>query len=300
MGHFDSRAEAMEAMPLMAPTEIASNGWPHPRWAANTLGEDGSSETLWADTRAELIAYLADDPATLTPAETTQAGLADAVAEGLAEPAAPRAQRSDSPWTEERLALLRRLFPTTLTLEAIRQALAALPGLDLATPEAVRVKAQKLDLHRRGEPIPEEFADAAATRTRSIGGLANNGGKPGTWTEERLRILRRDYPGTRPMEDILAEVNSLPGPQVPSIGAVAAKAKTLDLRRRVAMAVGEPIAPEGGAAFRVTPPVVTLRVKALVSTPATATRTSVSTPGSRWPWPARISPRVWVRSKRYG
>jgi hypothetical protein len=54
------------------------------------------------------------------------------------------------------------------------------------------------------------------------------------------------------MEEILAEVNSLPGPQVPSTGAVAAQAKKLDLRRRLPAAVGEPIAPKGEAAIPLT------------------------------------------------
>lgn len=194
------------------------------------------------------VAQPAGADADFVPEEAAQTGLAEAVAESLATPPpAPEkpapVQRSDSPWTEERVALLRRLFPTTMTLEGIRQALLALPGLDIATAAAVQVKAQKLDLHRRGAEIPEEYAGATPVRVKNLGSLAGNGAKPGTWTLERLEILRRDYPGKRPLEEVLSDVNALPGPPVPTTAAVAAKAKTMGLQRRQPPEVGPAIAP---------------------------------------------------------
>jgi hypothetical protein len=81
--------------------------------------------------------------------------------------AAPRASlRSDSPWTEERLALLARCYPTIMSIGAILDRLAELPGIEVTGENAVRRKAEKLGLHRRGQPIPPEFAGAAASRSR--------------------------------------------------------------------------------------------------------------------------------------
>jgi hypothetical protein len=132
-----------------------------------------------------------------TQEENAQTGLADAVAENLAEqPAAieatpeqvlaaaaeakaafvadhtelqssaPRAQRSDSPWTEARLSLLDRLFPTIIHQDRLFHLLNALPGLPIPSANAVAIKARKLGLHRRGEPVPAEYADAPASRSR--------------------------------------------------------------------------------------------------------------------------------------
>lgn len=204
--------------------------------------------------------------------EQAQTGLADAVAEhlaeapplaepeGLAQPnptpapirqpeeARQRAQRSDSPWTDERLALLRRLFPTLMHLDAIHAALNALPGQPIASPGSTKVKASNLGLHRRGEPIPEEFAQARETGRLGrppahVQGRTENGAKPGTWTPERERVLRRDYPTDKPPTEILRELNALPGPAVVSSGALYAHAKKLGLTRRQPPKVGEPIAP---------------------------------------------------------
>ncbi|UPY35522.1 hypothetical protein [Sediminicoccus sp. KRV36] len=260
-GHFETAEDAAYSVPVLEPFEIASNAWPTTRWAIREfISEDGDTQISWADTREEMMAYAADlhdieaeppsnnepAPATPTATETAQEGLAEAVAESLAaqEPqpiTATPVQRSDSPWTEERLTLLARIYPTIMSLEAMREALMALPGLEIATADAVKMKAQRLNLHRRGAPIPDEFAEAAPVRTRSIGGLASNGGKPGTWTRERVALLRRDYPSKRPLDDILADVNALPGPAVPTIGAVAAHAKKLDLSRRQPPEVGPAI-----------------------------------------------------------
>jgi hypothetical protein len=102
-------------------------------------------------------------------AEAAQAGLAEAVAESLAEqatPSEPNLEPKPSPiWTEERLALLRRLWPTTMHLDAIHAALNALPGEPISSPGGVKVKASKLELHRRGDAIPPEYAGAAESRT---------------------------------------------------------------------------------------------------------------------------------------
>lgn len=271
-GHFETAEDAAQIVPVGEIAEIARNGWLTTRWVTRLIVNDrGDVQTLWADSEDEMQAYLAGfseqdaqqqdtfplDATTaaqleemlpqlateLTPAEAAQEGFADTVAESLATPAKtePAALRSDSPWTEERLALLARIYPTIMSLEAMREALMALPGLEIATADAVKMKAQRLDLHRRGQPIPEEFADAAAVRVRNLGGLANNGGKPGTWTPERVALLRRDYPGKRPLAEILTDVNALPGPAVPTIEAVAAHAKKVGLSRRQIPDVGPAI-----------------------------------------------------------
>lgn len=99
--------------------------------------------------------------------DATLAGL-QREAESLAQPAAsePNTEPKPSPiWTEERLALLRRLWPTTMHLDAIHAALNALPGEPISSAGGVKVKASKLELHRRGEAIPPEYAGAAESRT---------------------------------------------------------------------------------------------------------------------------------------
>ncbi len=162
------------------PVEIVSNQWQGSRWAAILPTVEGPSEAVLTDTQAELDIEIVEREreiaGTDTEEEKAQTGLADAVAENLAEPskAEPKAEptkqdralRKDSPWTEERLALLRRLFPTTMRIEAIYDALNALPGLPITGTYTVRQKADKLSLHRRGEPMPEQYAGAAASRTK--------------------------------------------------------------------------------------------------------------------------------------
>jgi hypothetical protein len=353
-----SLAELLSDMPALEPYAVESSEWPGARYAFLAPNDEGTHDAILSETLEEANAYLADLPAaepaaTLTPEETAQAGLADAVAEGAAtpapepeaQPAPERPQRSDSPWTEERLALLRRLIPTIMHMDAVHARLSALPGLTIASPEAVRVKAGKLGIYRQGLPIPEEFLNAPTSRSRkpqasrpddnttaeaapvetttaedllsarreaarklfmtgmkpsniaaqlgipegSINSWAStrgwrkelaalqpaeaptppaapalhahsrqeNGGKLGTWTAERERVLRRDYPGTRPAEEILAEVNTLPGPPVVSLGALAAQAGKLGLRRRQPATLGPAIAPKGDA-----PPPMTTEDKA--------------------------------------
>lgn len=253
-------AEALAETPDATPVAAVSSEWAGTRYAFRVPNDEGTHDACIMETLAEAQAYLADLPRP-TPEEAAQPGLADAVAESLAPPA-ERPQRSDSPWSEERLALLRRLYPTIMALDAIYAALNALPGLLIPSPEAVRLKAQKLDLHRRREAIPEEFAGASASRSRSpqmakaapqhAHSRSENGGKAGTWTAEREAILRRDYPGIRPLEDVYADLNSLPGPPVASIGALQAQATKLRLRRRAPKDVGEPIAPRGEAGIPLT------------------------------------------------
>lgn len=84
-----------------------------------------------------------------------------------AVPPADRPQRSDSPWTKERLALLAQLIPTCMHMDTVHELLSALPGLPIASPETVRVKASKIGIYRQGLPIPPEFLGAAASRSRS-------------------------------------------------------------------------------------------------------------------------------------
>ncbi|MBS7792195.1 hypothetical protein KTR66_19505 [Roseococcus sp. SDR] len=63
-------------------------------------------------------------------------------------------------YTPEREALLRRLYPTTMSMREISERLAALPGPEIRSPEAVRKKAEKLGLLRLFQPIPAEFLQA--------------------------------------------------------------------------------------------------------------------------------------------
>jgi hypothetical protein len=86
-GHFESAEDAVYTAPVLEPVEIASNGWPATRWAIREfISDDGDTQISWADTREEMMAYAADllspDP---TPEEASQPGLADAVAESLAD-----------------------------------------------------------------------------------------------------------------------------------------------------------------------------------------------------------------------
>ena len=265
---YRSLADALANQPNTGAVAVESSEWAGTRWAFLAPGEDGATEATLCDTREEAHAYLAEVSRGAAPEptepEATQEGLAEAVAESIATPAPQpeevplperaRAMRSDSPWTEERLALLARIFPTIMSVEAILEALNKLDGLPVGSPSAVRIKAEKLGIHRRGEPAPEEFAEAATSRSRvpqnagttardHAHGRSENGGKPGTWTTEREAMLRRDYPGTKPLAGVFAALNALPGPPVASIGAVAAQAKKMGLQRRERLPIGSAIAP---------------------------------------------------------
>jgi hypothetical protein len=197
---FATLPEAMEASDWK-PVAIESSEWAGTRWAIRVPTADGADEIATADTEQDALAFLLPE----TEEEQAQSGLADAVAENLAEQpptasemnaslaaqeaaeaASPiqretppptaaersaeasrqRAQRSDSPWTDERVALLRRLFPTIMHVDRLLGLLNAMPGLPIPSANAIGIKARKLDIHRRGEPIPEEFADAPASRSR--------------------------------------------------------------------------------------------------------------------------------------
>lgn len=157
---FETLAEAMEASDG-GPLGLESSEWLGTRWAVIVPDADNQHHIATADTEQDARALLDLE----TEEETTQAGLADAVADSLAEPP-PASEPKPSPiWTEERLALLRRLWPTTMHLDAIHAALNALPGEPISSPGGVKVKASKLELHRRGEAIPREYAGAAESRT---------------------------------------------------------------------------------------------------------------------------------------
>jgi hypothetical protein len=234
--------------------------------------------------------------------EKAQTGLADAVAESLAQPnaaevtaqqmlaavaeakaafladhpelraSATRTTHSEAsgarPWTAERLALLAQLFPTAIKMEDLRALLNELPGDPVNTDTSIRVKAAKIGHSRQGLPIPPQYQGARLSRTRvpqnaqpahaapepeppakpphHAQSRAENGAKPDTWTPERQGLLRRLYPSTMPVEEILAEVNLLPGPFVASMGAVEAQARKLGLSRKHPPRLDGAIAPEKG------------------------------------------------------
>jgi hypothetical protein len=197
---FASLAEAMATCDDDARL-VESSEWSSPRWAVHMARDHTGDVFALADTEEEARAFLLGE----TEEEIAQTGLADAVAENLAEQpptasemnaslaaqeaaeaASPiqseatpptaaersadasrqRAQRSDSPWTDERVALLRRLFPTIMHVDRLLGLLNAMPGLPIPSANAIGIKARKLDIHRRGEPIPEEYADAPNSRSR--------------------------------------------------------------------------------------------------------------------------------------
>lgn len=162
-----------ESAPFLAPAGAAAS-------AGATIGAtEPASDVAPCPSEAEEAAGTAPLPAATAEEEKPQPSLAEVVAESLAaQPPAPppaepasttagRAQRSDNPWTQERLALLLRIFPTIMHMDRQLELLNALPGLPIPSVNAIAVKARKLDIHRRGEPVPEEYTDAPASRTRA-------------------------------------------------------------------------------------------------------------------------------------
>lgn len=188
--------EALKTAMVVRKAEFASS-----RATTETGARDLAHDAQPSRGEGDNAAPTAPLAAAPTPEEHAQPGLADAVAESLAEQppsaaemnaalvaeeaaaasadAAPAstpspqsatqddsAARSDSPWTKARFALLDRLFPTIMRTDRILRELNALPGLPIPSEMALRVKAGKRGLHRRGEPIPPEYADAPISRTR--------------------------------------------------------------------------------------------------------------------------------------
>ncbi|MBS7789249.1 hypothetical protein KTR66_04550 [Roseococcus sp. SDR] len=143
---------------------LASGEWGTLFGAVTRKQELGTTKEEQAQT--SLADAVADDLAQHRPTEEETATAEAAEAEPPpVDPSRQRAQRSDSPWTDERLALLRRLFPTIMHQDRMLAVLNALPGLPIPSANAIGVKARKLNLHRRGEPVPPEYANAPTSRT---------------------------------------------------------------------------------------------------------------------------------------
>lgn len=160
-------------------------------------------------------------------------------------------------WTEARLALLDAAFPTTdlhELLDRVNRLPASSPCLSLA---AMRQKAKLRGLRRtkpaeapEAEEVEASLAapepEPPAKPPHHAQSRAENGAKPDTWTPDRQGLLRSLYPSTMPVEQILHEVNLLPGPLVASMGAVEAQARKLGLSRKQLPRLDGAIAPEKG------------------------------------------------------
>lgn len=120
-------------------------------------------------------------------------------------------------WSAERLAIVRQLYPTYATDAEIRARLNACKGPEI-TSSGLRSKT-----HRMGLKRPADFRAIVHVNV---------------WPDERLAILRRDWPTDRPRAEIIASVNAIAGPPVTD-AAVGRKAHAIGLRRpefhRVAM-----------------------------------------------------------------
>lgn len=65
-------------------------------------------------------------------------------------------------FTEERVRLLRRLYPTAMTVENIWHHLNALPGTPVGSTGSLMAKAKVVGARRQNLPIPPEFLQAGA------------------------------------------------------------------------------------------------------------------------------------------
>lgn len=166
------------------------------------------------------------------------------------------ANRSTLVWTEERLALLDAEFQTA-DLDDLLARVNALPGTPCRSVASLRQKAithglrrtrsaEALEAERAEPPKPAPEPEPPARPPHHAQSRAENGAKPDTWTPERQGLLRRLYPSTMPVEEILQEVNLLPGPAVASMGAVEAQARKLGLSRKQPPRLDGAIAPEKG------------------------------------------------------
>jgi hypothetical protein len=92
---FSTLAEALAETPEATPVAMACSEWAGTRYAFRVPSDEGTYEICLTETLEEAQAYIADPPSpehdpTPTPEETAQAGLADAVAESLADDQAQR------------------------------------------------------------------------------------------------------------------------------------------------------------------------------------------------------------------
>jgi len=124
-------------------------------------------------------------------------------------------------WTDERDALLRRLWADNQSPVQILEAVRALPGRPMSSHGTINKRARELDLPRR-----TYNHDAALARVRAAHDayLAENR----VWTEERKALLRQFEPGD--WKAMLEAVQALDGG--PISGWPAVKAQFYTLRRR--------------------------------------------------------------------
>jgi hypothetical protein len=181
-------------------------------------------------------------------AEAEQHGLADAVAQAAAPPpraarpprltrearsSAARAAQPPVKWTPAREALLHQ-HAGTMTARALLRLVNAEPGLPIASPGALRVKARSLGLAvftglaPDPDASPEELAAAAIERGRVSAAAMGLG----EWTEERLAVLRAEYDTAETLEALLARINAMPGNPIASVESMQARAKREGLRRK--------------------------------------------------------------------
>jgi hypothetical protein len=252
---YPSLADALanESVAGLAIVPLTSSEWDGTRW----VFRDDAGRITMAETREEATAYIAEllNPAP-TPEEAAQTGLADAVAEGMAS----RDGRPVLTWTEERKAMIARLYPSIICQEALFTLLNALPGTPIPSVQAVRQQAAAMDVRRQGLPLPEgyETQPIAARSPQGMPGTVQAATPPDAaprtslrsdspWTEERLALLGRCYPTIMSIGAILDRLAEMPGLEITSENAVRRKAEKLGLHRR-----GQPIPPEfaGAAASR--------------------------------------------------
>lgn len=120
-------------------------------------------------------------------------------------------------WAPEQIAELRRLWPTGLSTTEIGRRLGV-------SKNAVVGKAHRLELIARPSPIRPR-RDGAPQRPRRPRQTP-----PTPLTPERLALIRRDCPTQRPVADLLAEAQALPGLPL-TLSAVQGGAARMGVRR---------------------------------------------------------------------
>lgn len=120
-------------------------------------------------------------------------------------------------WPPEQIAELRRLWPTGLSTIEIGRRLGV-------SKNAVVGKAHRLELPPRPSPIRPRL-DGAPERPRKPRQTP-----PTPLTPERLALIRRDYPTQRPVADLLAEAQALPGLPL-TLGSLQQAAARMGVRR---------------------------------------------------------------------
>ena len=131
-------------------------------------------------------------------------------------------------WTEERRALLRERFPTCADDAALLVEINALPGPTIGTIDALRNKAIDLKVKRHPEVVSLMRSRAGAEGRALQAPLRPEGT---VWTPERRALLRAKYNTIDDLNDLLAELNELPGDPIKSVRYVRDKAQKLKVTR---------------------------------------------------------------------